>query len=94
MGGVGLYPLVARVKDYQGDGFAMRIAFRRLECPFPHTARARLADFALRVEGKVTRTGFPAVGGVGRVSSPGFGRGACRWGCGSRGNLGVAIGGG
>lgn len=51
--GVRLYPLVERVRAYQEQGFASMVAFRRLNCPRPLEARARLEAFARLVEGKV-----------------------------------------
>lgn len=57
-GGVRLYPLVERVRAYYGQGFACRVAFRRLECPDPTEARARLESFAQQVEGKVNAVAF------------------------------------
>lgn len=52
-GGVKMYPLEERVRAYQEEGFATRVAFRRLESPRPIEARRRLAQFAREVEGKV-----------------------------------------
>ncbi|CAN0043706.1 unnamed protein product, partial [Ectocarpus sp. 4 AP-2014] len=51
-GGVHLYPLVERVRAYHDQGFASRVAFRRLRCPRPAESRARLEEFSRRVEGK------------------------------------------
>lgn len=53
-GGVRLYPLVDRVRAYQEEGYATRVAFRKLECPNPMEARARLVEFARQAEGKVS----------------------------------------
>ncbi|CAN0534405.1 unnamed protein product, partial [Ectocarpus sp. 8 AP-2014] len=52
-GGVHLYPLVERVRAYHDQGFASRVAFRRLRCPHPAESRARLEEFSRQVEGKV-----------------------------------------
>ncbi|CAN0555341.1 unnamed protein product, partial [Ectocarpus sp. 12 AP-2014] len=51
-GGVHLYPLVERVRAYHDQGFASRVAFRRLRCPRPAESRARLEEFSRQVEGK------------------------------------------
>ncbi|CAN0474255.1 unnamed protein product [Ectocarpus sp. 8 AP-2014] len=51
-GGVHLYPLVERVRAYHDQGFASRVAFRRLRCPHPAESRARLEEFSRQVEGK------------------------------------------
>ncbi|CAM9647895.1 unnamed protein product, partial [Ascophyllum nodosum] len=50
--GVQLNPLVERVREYQEDGFAFRVAFRRLKCPCRAEASSRLEAFARRAEGK------------------------------------------
>lgn len=53
--GVRLYPLVERVRAYHEQGFASRVAFRRLTCPRPAEALTRLEAFARKAEGKVMR---------------------------------------
>ncbi|CAM9278948.1 unnamed protein product [Scytosiphon promiscuus] len=51
-GGVRLYPLVERVRAYHDQGFARRVAWRKLRCENPTEARARLETFARQAEGK------------------------------------------
>lgn len=51
--GVRLYPLVERVRGYHEQGFASKMAFRRLSCPRPAEALSRLLAFARQAEGKV-----------------------------------------
>lgn len=57
--GVRLYPLVERVRGYHEQGFASRVAFRRLSCPRPAEALSRLEAFARQAEGKVITRRFP-----------------------------------
>ncbi|CAM9880168.1 unnamed protein product, partial [Hapterophycus canaliculatus] len=51
-GGVRLYPLVERLRAYHEQGFARRVAWRKLRCANPMEARVRLEAFARQAEGK------------------------------------------
>ncbi|CAM9952346.1 unnamed protein product [Laminaria digitata] len=68
--GVRLYPLVERVRGYHEQGFASRVALRRLTCPRPAEALSRLEAFARQAEGKAYGIAPPFAPGWPREPTP------------------------